>query len=85
VVQQEEGVRICDGRGREGVFLPPHRHNGRGVQIFEEGRVRKWRGSLDGRRKEQTGKDSSANKLGAANVRGRALRSAKLRRAVASR
>ena len=69
MVQQEEGVRICDGGG-QGVFLPPHGHNGGGLQIFEEGRVRKWRGSVDGRWKEQASKDISPMQLGAANVRG---------------
>jgi len=69
VVQQEEGVRICDGR-RDGVFLPPHGHNGGGVQIFEEGRVRKWGGSIYGRWEEQASKDNSPLQLGPANVRG---------------
>ena len=71
MVQQEEGLRICDGFRRERVFLPPHGHNGRRVQIFEEGRVRKWRGGIDGRWKEQAGKDSSSSWMGTANVRGR--------------
>ena len=69
MVQQEEGVRICDGR-RYGIFLPPHGHNGRGLQIFEAWRVRKWGGSVDGRWKEQASKDNSPLQLGAANVRG---------------
>ena len=69
MVQQEEGVRICDCGG-QGIFLPPHGHNSRGVQIFEARRVRKRGGSIYGRWKEQASKDNSPLQLGPANVRG---------------